>query len=137
MSDGTEAAAVSAAEAHGLAPGTYTQYGDHIDTIDTVNAVFVRQRRLSFGYGAVFFIVTLLIPLLTVTSEWWYGTKIWGGFTWNYLVVSILYYLFLWTMAWTYSQRADKLDEELMKLSDEREAKLKAAGAVQTGGEGS
>jgi uncharacterized membrane protein (DUF485 family) len=137
MSDGTNTAAVSKAESQGLAPGTYLQYGEHIDTIDTVNTVFVRQRRLSFTYGAIFFIVTLIIPTLTVTSEWWYGTEIWGGFTWNYLVVSLLYYIFLWTMAWTYSQRADKLDAELMKLSDEREAKLKTAGAGQAGGDAS
>jgi hypothetical protein len=76
MSDGTNTAAVSKAESQGLAPGTYLQYGEHIDTIDTVNTVFVRQRRLSFTYGAIFFIVTLIIPTLTVTSEWWYGTEI-------------------------------------------------------------
>ena len=38
---------------------------------------------------------------------------IWGGFTANYLFVSLLYFVFLWAMAWTYSKQADKLDEKL------------------------
>jgi uncharacterized membrane protein (DUF485 family) len=80
--------------------------------------VFRAQRKLSFTYGAVFFAVTLALPLLGVTSEWWWKTEILGGFTWNYLVVSLLYYIFLWTMAWTYSKRADKLDENLAELAD-------------------
>lgn len=109
----------------------YVRWGNHIDTMETVDKVFREQRKLSFTYGAVFFIVTLMIPFLTVTSEWWYGVEVWGGFTLNYLTVSLLYYLFLWGMAWTYSQKADKLDERLLHLADEAEAKLKAGGASE------
>ena len=106
--------------------GTFIQHGDHIDTIATVDAVFVEQRKLSFTYGAVFFIVTLGVPALTSWVEGWYATPIWGGFTANYLFVSILYFIFLWAMAWTYSKQADKLDERLMKLAEQEEAKVKA-----------
>ncbi len=82
--------------------------------------VFRAQRKLSFTYGAVFFAVTLAIPALTIWAEgWWSQTHtIWGGFTWNYLFVSLLYYVFLWTMAWTYSKKADTLDEDLAKMAD-------------------
>jgi hypothetical protein len=55
--------------------------------------------------------------------ETWYATPIWGGFTLNYLFVSLLYYIFLWTMAWTYSKQADKLDDKLMDLADAITAK--------------
>ena len=96
---------------------TYIKHGDHIDTIESVDMVFRAQRKLCFDYGAVFFAVTLALPLLGVTSEWWWKTEIWGGFTWNYLFVSLLYYIFLWTMAWTYSKRADKLDERLAEMA--------------------
>mgnify|MGYP001039405450 FL=1 len=98
---------------------THVQHGDHVDTIESVDAVFREQRKLSFTYGAVFFAVTLAIPALSVWWKGWYAVPIWGGFTANYLFVSLLYYIFLWTMAWTYSKQADKLDEKLMHLADE------------------
>jgi uncharacterized membrane protein (DUF485 family) len=105
--------------------GVYVQHGDHIDTIETVDKVFVEQRRLSFTYGAVFFAGTLVIPALSVWAPGWYATPIWGGFTWNYLIVSLAYFVFLWVLAWTYSKQADKLDERLMSVADEVEAKVK------------
>jgi uncharacterized membrane protein (DUF485 family) len=91
----------------------HMRHGEFVDTIENVNMVFAKQRRLSFGFGAVFFAVTLLIPAFTVWWPWWWEVKIWGGFTANYLVVSLLYFVFLWVMAWTYAARADKLDAEL------------------------
>ena len=97
----------------GIITSKYIKWGDHVDTIESVDILFKEQRRLSFAYGAVFFAVTLSMPLLTVVWEWWWKTEIWGGFTANYLFVSLLYYIFLWTMAWTYSKRADKLDATL------------------------
>ncbi len=108
----------------------YVKYGDHIDTVETVDAVFHEQRKLSFAYGFVFFAVTLAIPALTVTSEWWYaGTG--KGFTPNWMVVSLLYYVFLWVMAWMYSKQADSLDERLNKMADKAEADLTAREGAQ------
>lgn len=105
---------------------TFIQHGNHIDTIESVDMVFRAQRKLSFTYGAIFFGVTLAIPALSVVWEGWYATPIWGGFTANYLFVSLLYYIFLWTMAWTYSKKADRLDEDLMHMAEEVEAKFRA-----------
>lgn len=97
---------------------THVRHGDHVDTIESVDTVFRAQRKLSFTYGAVFFAVTLAIPASSVWWEGWYAVPIWGGFTANYLFVSLIYYFFLWTMAWTYSKQADKLDERLMHMAD-------------------
>jgi uncharacterized membrane protein (DUF485 family) len=96
---------------------TSIRHGEHVDTIESVDVVFRAQRKLSFTYGAVFFAVTLAIPALSVWWKSWYAVPIWGGFTANYLFVSLLYYIFLWTMAWTYSKQADKLDEQLMHMA--------------------
>lgn len=125
MSDHTAAPAVDTGVA-----GEYIQYGDHIDTLETVDLVFREQRKLSFTYGAGFFGVTLAIPALTIFAEGWYATPIWGGFTWNYLIVSLVYFVFLWVMAWTYSKQADKLDEKLMHIADDIEAKVKTGGVA-------
>lgn len=104
---------------------TQVRHGEHIDTIETVDTVFRSQRKLSFTYGAIFFAVTLGIPALTVWIPAWFETEVWGGFTPNYLFVSLLYYLFLWGMAWTYAQKADKLDARLMHMADEAEAQMR------------
>jgi len=96
----------------------HIRHGDHTDTIESVDTVFRAQRKLSFSYGAVFFAVTLAIPASSVWWESWYSVPIWGGFTANYLFVSLLYFVFLWVMAWTYSKQADRLDETLMEMAD-------------------
>lgn len=112
---------------------TYIRHGDHVDTIESVDVVFRAQRKLSFTYGAVFFAVTLAVPAMTVVLESWWKAKIWGGFTMNYLFVSLLYYVFLWTMAWTFSKKADRLDEDLAKMADKI---THDAAAAATGSQG-
>jgi uncharacterized membrane protein (DUF485 family) len=102
--------------------------GEHVDTMETVDTVFQAQRRLSFTYGAVFFLVTLAVPAGSVWVEGWFATPIWGGFTANYLFVSLLYFVFLWGMAWTYSVQADKLDDKLNAMADEAEQRLMSGG---------
>lgn len=104
----------------------YVRWGNHMDTMETVDKVFKEQRRLSFTYGAGFFAVTLAIPALSVWVPGWYATPFWGGFTANYFVVALAYFVFLWVMAWTYSKQADRLDERLMHLADEIEAATQA-----------
>lgn len=96
---------------------TRMQHGEHVDTIESVDIVFRAQRKLSFTYGAVFFAVTLAIPASSVWWQGWYAVPIWGGFTANYLFVALVYYVFLWTMAWTYSKQADRLDDRLMHMA--------------------
>jgi uncharacterized membrane protein (DUF485 family) len=116
------------------------RHGDHVDTIESVNRVFVQQRRLAFTYGAVFFLVTLLIPAFSVWWPWWYSVEIWGGFTANYFVVALLYFVFLWVMAWVYSMQADKLDGQLATMDIEEQQRLEvenirqAAAALDEGG---
>jgi uncharacterized membrane protein (DUF485 family) len=97
---------------------TELSHGDHTDTIASVDTVFRAQRKLSFTYGAIFFAVTLFIPAASVWWPTWYLVPIWGGFTLNYFVVAIGYFVFLWVMAWTYSQQADKLDARLENEED-------------------
>lgn len=103
---------------------SHARHGEHVDTIENVDAVFRMQRKLSFTYGAVFFIVTLLIPVFTVWWPWWWEVTFWGGFTANYFVVSLLYFVFLWVMAWTYSAQADKLDAKLAHMDAEEQQAL-------------
>lgn len=119
----------------------HARHGEHTDTIENVDEVFRHQRKLSFSFGAVFFIVTLMLPVFTVWWPWWWDVELWGGFTANYLIVSLFYFVFLWVMAWTYSSMADKLDLKLAHMDDEEVRELEiqqireaaAADAATTG----
>jgi uncharacterized membrane protein (DUF485 family) len=113
------------------ADGRQIQHGDHIDTIESVDAVFRAQRKLSFTYGAIFFAVTLGVPASSVWWKAWYSVEVWGGFTANYLFVGVFYFIFLCVMAWTYSKQADKLDERLLEMVEEIAART-AEGEVQS-----
>lgn len=97
-----------------------TQDQEFFDTPEEVERSFRAQRKLALIYGGIFFATVLLIPYLTVNAEWWYGKPIWGGFTWNYLVVALLYHVFYFLLGLSYALQANKLEEELLG-SRERE----------------
>lgn len=107
---------------------THLRHGDHVDSIESVDVVFRAQRKLSFTYGAIFFAVTLAIPAASVWLPIWYSEPVWGGFTLNYLFVSLLYFVFLWVMAWTYAKQADRLDDRLGDMADAITAREADAG---------
>lgn len=125
--------------AEASAVAEHARHGEHTDTIENVDAVFRQQRKLSFTFGAVFFIVTLMLPVFTVWWPWWWDVELWGGFTANYLIVSLFYFIFLWAMAWTYASMADKLDLKLAHMDDAEVQELEiqqireAADAATTG----
>lgn len=93
---------------------------EEYDTIEEVDAVFRAQRRLSFRYGALFFLITLSIPLLTATSDYWRNATVWGGFTLNYLTVAVLYHIFYVMLGLAYAHQANKLEDELLGRRDYR-----------------
>lgn len=87
---------------------------EEFDTPEEVDAVFRAQRRISFTYGGVFLALTLMIPLLSSTSDYWNDVPVWGGFTLNYLVVAVLFHLFYIVLAVAYTLQSNRLEEELL-----------------------
>jgi uncharacterized membrane protein (DUF485 family) len=85
-----------------------------MDTIQQVNEVFRKQRRLTFSYAVIFFFLVLLIPCLTITAEWWYGRPVWGGLTLNFLVVGLVFHFVYWLMGLLYTIQANRLEDELL-----------------------
>ena len=83
------------------------------EELERVNASFLAQRKLSFSFGLYFFLVTLLIPFLSGTAEWWYGTPLIFGLTLNFWTTLLLFHVFYWGLAFVFVRRANRLDEEL------------------------
>lgn len=78
-----------------------------------VERSFTAQKKLSFTFGAYFFLITLLIPFLSITSEWWYAAPIFGGLTLNFWTTLLLFHIVYWLMAFIFVKKANKLDDKL------------------------
>jgi len=86
------------------------------EELEKVNASFHSQRRLSFSFGFYFFLITLIIPFLSGTSEWWYGTPLIFGLTLNFWTTLLLFHIFYWVLAFIFVKRANRLEDELNKM---------------------
>lgn len=93
-------------------PSLTTQFVTN-EELARVEASFLAQRRLSFTFGFYFFLITLLIPFLSGTSEWWYGTPLIFGLTLNFWTTLLLFHVIYWLMAFFFVKRANHLDEQL------------------------
>lgn len=91
---------------------------EEFDAVEEVDAVFRAQRKLSMAYGGLFFLAILLIPLLSITSEWWYGRPVWGGMTLNYLTVAVFFHLVYLVVGYVYTTQANRLEEEMLGRED-------------------
>lgn len=87
---------------------------DEFDSTAEVDAVFRAQRRVSFLYGLIFLTVTLTIPILSVTSDYWTGISVPGGFTLNFLFVAVLYHIIYVLIGAAYTLQANRLEQELL-----------------------
>ncbi|ABZ85193.1 hypothetical protein HM1_2664 [Heliomicrobium modesticaldum Ice1] len=87
---------------------------DDFDTPEEVERIFRAQRKLSFTYGFIFFLVTLAIPTLSLFSDAWYGKPIFGGMTLNYFVLAFIYHIFYIVIGLAYTLQANKLEDELL-----------------------
>lgn len=86
------------------------------EELKAVEKSFFAQRKLSFTFGFYFFLVTLLIPFLSGTSEWWYGKPILFGLTLNFWSTLLLFHVFYWVLAYVFVKRANHLDEEIKQM---------------------
>jgi uncharacterized membrane protein (DUF485 family) len=101
---------VQRGKAKKLDPSLITQFVTE-EELQQVDASYQQQRKLSFSFGFVFFLVTLLIPFLSGTAEWWYGKPIFAGLTLNFWTTILLFHVFYWTLAFVFVKKANQLDQ--------------------------
>lgn len=87
---------------------------EEFDTPEEVAAVFRVQWRLSSLYGFLFLVVTLTIPILHITWDFWKDALVWGGFTLAYFSVHFLYPIFYIMLALAYTVQANHAEDELL-----------------------
>ncbi|MEW6047376.1 MAG: hypothetical protein AB1609_12995 [Bacillota bacterium] len=84
------------------------------DTPEEVEAVFRAQRRLSLRYGAIFFAVTVTMPLLHTFWRFWTDVPVLGGFTLAELSILFLYPAFCIVIGLGYAVEANRLEESVL-----------------------
>ncbi|HYG59874.1 MAG TPA: hypothetical protein VD902_17555 [Symbiobacteriaceae bacterium] len=87
---------------------------EEFDAEPEVDAVFRAQRRLSFAYGGAFLAVTLSIPVLSLYSHYWTDVAVLGGFSLNFLVVTVIYHIIYVLIGAAYALQANRLEQELL-----------------------
>jgi uncharacterized membrane protein (DUF485 family) len=73
-----------------------------------------RQLRLSILCAATFVVVLLGLPLANYFFPEFMATRI-GGFTFTWLVLGVLFFPFVWAIAWIFIRRSIALEEEETK----------------------
>jgi uncharacterized membrane protein (DUF485 family) len=84
--------------------------------MEIVEKSFQKQKKLSFTFGFYFFLITLLVPTLSVTSEWWYAKPIFMGLSLNFWNTLLLFHVFYWVLAYVFVKKANNLEDELKNL---------------------
>ena len=69
-----------------------------------------RQLALSIGCGAAFLIALLGLPLLNYFYPELMATRI-AGFTLTWLILGILFFPFVWVIAWVFIKRSISLEQ--------------------------
>ena len=70
-----------------------------------------RQLRLSITCAATFVIVLLGLPLANYFLPELMATRI-GGFTLTWLILGVLFFPFVWAIAWFFIKRSIALEQE-------------------------
>ena len=69
-----------------------------------------RQLGLSVGCAVAFLAVLLAMPALNYLAPEWMGRDV-GGFTVSWLVLGVLFFPFVWVVAWVFIRRSIRLEE--------------------------
>jgi len=69
-----------------------------------------RQLALSVGCALAFLVVLLAMPALNYLAPGWMGHEV-AGFTFSWLVLGVLFFPFVWVVAWVFIQRSIRLEE--------------------------
>ncbi len=82
---------------------------DHIHSESFLHSLMRRQLRLSIACAAAFLLVLFGLPLLNYFAPDLMSVRV-GGFTLTWLVLGILFFPFVWLIAWIFIRRSIALE---------------------------
>ena len=82
---------------------------DHIHSESFLHSLMRRQLRLSIACAGAFLLVLFGLPLLNYFAPGLMSVAV-GGFTLTWLVLGILFFPFVWLIAWVFIRRSIALE---------------------------
>lgn len=95
------------------------------DTAAEVDATFRTQRRIVFGYFAVFLLVTLAVPALTFVLDWWSEGRLVGGMSPAFVMTAAGLYVFFFLLALAASSLATTVEDRMLGEQPQDETDLR------------
>jgi uncharacterized membrane protein (DUF485 family) len=89
---------------------------DHIHSEEFLHRLMRRQLRLSIACAATFIVVLLGLPLANYFLPELMSRRV-AGFTLSWLILGVLFFPFVWAIAWIFIRRSIALEEEEARLA--------------------
>jgi uncharacterized membrane protein (DUF485 family) len=83
---------------------------DRVHSEEFLSGLKRRQLALSTGCSMAFLAVLLAMPALNYWAPDWMARDV-GGFTLSWLVLGVLFFPFVWVIAWVFIRRSIRLEE--------------------------
>lgn len=83
---------------------------DHIHSESFLRSLMRRQLRLSVACAATFLVALVGLPLFNYFAPDVAATRV-GGFTLTWLVLGVLFFPFVWVIAWSFIRQSIALEE--------------------------
>ena len=96
-----------------IGPGT-RRGPEEFDGPAEVDAAARTQRRIALGYGLVFVVATLSVPLLSLALPWWSGARLVGGMSPSFVVVAVGLYLFFLVLGIAAATLARSVEDRML-----------------------
>lgn len=84
-----------------------------------VTAAARTQRRIAVGYGLVFALVILSVPMLSLTLPWWSGSRLVGGMSPSFVVVAGGLYAFFLALGIAAATLAHSVEGRMLGTSED------------------
>lgn len=90
---------------------TPTPPEDHVHSEAFLAKLMRDQVRLSIACALTFVVVLLALPLLNYYQPELMATRV-AGFTLTWLILGVLFFPFVWIIAWVFIRRSIQLEEQ-------------------------
>lgn len=87
---------------------------DEFDSPAEVDAVFRTQRRIAVGYGVLFLCAVLIIPALTLVTDWWSTGRLAGWWTTSFVAAGAGLYLCFFLLGLAAASLADGVERRML-----------------------
>ena len=91
---------------------------DHVHSESFLRSLMRRQLRLSIAASGTFMLALLGMPMLNYFAPEFMATRV-AGFTLTWLVLGVLFFPFVWAIAWAFIRRSIALEDAEVREVEE------------------